>query len=90
MLHFNFRVHLYQASDIPAADSNGLTDPFVNCYFMDTHQKSKVIQNSLYPAYYQTLVFDDVTIPEIDNFKYAPLVSFRLYDEVRSRFVKDS
>lgn len=46
---------------------------------------TEVKKRTLYPAYYQTLVFDNITIPEIDNFRYAPILSFRLYDEASAR-----
>lgn len=32
---FQVRVHLYQARNIPAADSNGLCDPYLKIKFMD-------------------------------------------------------
>jgi hypothetical protein len=78
---YQLRVHIFQGADLPAADSNGMSDPFVKCYFLDTHLKTKTMKKTLYPAYYETLVFDNVDIPEFDNFQYAPQLTFRIYDE---------
>jgi hypothetical protein len=37
-------------------------------------QKSKTVKKNRYPGYYQTLIFDDVMIPEHNNFEYATQV----------------
>lgn len=80
LIPFQMRVHVYQAKDVPAADSNGLTDPFFKVNFFAQVHKTKVCNKTLFPAYYETLVFDNVVIPKADNFLYAPLVMLRLYD----------
>jgi hypothetical protein len=43
--------------------------------------KSTIKYKTLFPEYYETFVFDDMLIPEADNFLYAPLVTFRVFDK---------
>ena len=75
------RVHLYQGKNLPATDSNGLSDPYVNIIFMGIKYKSKVVKKSLYPEYYETHIFDNIMIPDVDNYIFCPQITFRVYDE---------
>lgn len=36
--------------------------------------KTAVEKRTLFPCYYTTFVFDNVTIPQVDNYLYAPQV----------------
>ncbi|OMJ83746.1 hypothetical protein SteCoe_15288 [Stentor coeruleus] len=47
-LYFN----LYQCRDLPAADSDGQSDPYVEIYCNGTTCKSEVIENTLNPMWY--------------------------------------
>jgi Ca2+-dependent lipid-binding protein len=73
-------VHLFQARDVPAMDSNGLCDPYVRVKVMGREQKTKVIKKTLFPQWYQTLVFDDITIQDADDFAFATQVVLRVFD----------
>eukprot|EP01038_Epipyxis_sp_PR26KG_P004421 gene4421-6250_t len=77
---FQMRVHVYQCKDIPPADSNGLADPYLKVNFMGKELRTKTVKKNLFPGYYETLVFDNVMIPEYEDFQYASQVCFRLYD----------
>jgi len=77
---YQMRVHIYQCKNIQAADADGLSDCYIKCNFMGIEHKTEVIQESLYPAYYETKVFNNIMIPEVDNFLYAPQVSLRIFD----------
>jgi len=77
---YQVRVHMYQARDLPAADANGLCDPYVKVVLNGQVQKTKTVKKNRYPGYYQTLIFDDVMIPEHNNFEYATQITYRLYD----------
>lgn len=74
------RVHIYQGKNLPAADSNGLIDPYIQVNFMGQTQRTATKYKTRFPCYYQTLVFNDVTLPMANNYAYAPMVNFRLYD----------
>lgn len=78
---YQLRVHVYQACDLPSADSNGLCDPFMHVFFMGKMKPTKTVKKSLHPCYYQTLVFDDVSICDADEFQFAPQITFRLFDK---------
>lgn len=80
---YQVRVHLYQARNLPAADSNGLCDPYFKMSFMGKEEKSSLKRKTLFPVYYETKIFDGVQIPDCgtNNFQYASQVCFRLYDK---------
>lgn len=77
---YQVRVHIYQGDDLPAADANGLCDPYVVCKISGKKDKTRTIKKNRYPGYYETLCFDDIMLPEYNNFEYATQVTFRLYD----------
>jgi hypothetical protein len=77
---FQVRVHVYQCRNIPSADSNGLCDPYIRVSVMGQVKNTSTKKCTLFPSYYETLVFDDVSISDADNFDYASQVSFRLFD----------
>jgi hypothetical protein len=78
---YQVRVHLYQAKDLPATDSKGLSDPYVKVNFMGHTKRSSVQENTLFPQWYETIVFDSKTIPEADDFAFAPEVTLNVYDK---------
>lgn len=78
---YQMRIHVFQAKNVPAADSNGLCDPFLKLKFLGKELRTPVKKKTLFPTYYQTFVFEDVQLANADNFAYAPPVSVRLYDE---------
>ena len=45
-------------------------------------QKSSVVKKSLYPEYFETFIFDNVLIPDAENFTYCPQIVFRVFDQV--------
>lgn len=48
---------------------------------MGQKQKSKIVKKTLYPEYYETFIFDNVIIPDADNYTYSPQITFRVYDD---------
>ncbi len=79
---YQMRIHVFQCRNIPAADSNGLSDPFLKIRFAGRESiKTKVKKKTLFPTYYETHVLDDVQLPHADKFTYAPPLSIKLYDE---------
>ncbi|RHX97045.1 hypothetical protein DYB25_006885 [Aphanomyces astaci] len=57
-------VHLFQARGLPAADANGLIDPFVAVTCSGVGLKSSTKVKTRDPMYYETLVFD-INIPTV-------------------------
>jgi hypothetical protein len=74
---YQLRVHVYQGRRLPAADSNGLLDPFmiVRCMGEKPKQTSKK-KKTRDPLYYETVYFD-INLPDL---KYAPQVMLRVMD----------
>jgi len=77
---YQARIHIYQGRNMPSADSNGLCDPFVCVNFMGHRKTTKVVYKTLYPTWYETIIIDNVSLPEANNFEYASQVNFRIYD----------
>ena len=48
---------------------------------MGQKQRSKIQKKTLYPEYYETFIFDNVVIPDADNYIYCPQITFRVYDD---------
>jgi hypothetical protein len=63
MRHFVLVTQVYLARGLPAADSNGLSDPFVEVHLGGLCQKTDPIYNTLNPSWYRTIMCD-VEIPE--------------------------
>jgi hypothetical protein len=79
---YQMRLHIFQCKNIPAADSNGLSDPFLKIKYLGKDTlKTETKKKTVFPTWYTTLVYDDVQIPHADLFAFAPPVSVRLYDE---------
>jgi len=80
-VQYQARVHVYQARNLPACDSNGLCDPFLVCSFMGQKYPTQVRYKTLFPTYYETLVFDNVSLPPGNNFEFASQIICRIFDE---------
>ena len=78
--NYQCRVHLFQARDLPPADSNGLSDPFVSVNFLGHQKCTKIVKKTLFPTWYDTIIFPDVSVASANNFEYAPKVNFRVFD----------
>lgn len=74
---YQLRVHVYQGHDLPAADSNGLLDPYLKINFLGETKKSTEKYKTRYPLYYETVVFD-CQLPERE---FAPQVNVQLWDK---------
>lgn len=80
--YFQLRCHLYQGRGLLAADDNGLSDPFARVLISTQCQVSKVVRETLSPAWSQCLLFDRVLLEgsreqlEQD----PPLIIINIYD----------
>ncbi|XP_054473008.1 fer-1-like protein 4 [Anoplopoma fimbria] len=81
--YFQLRCHLYQGRGLRAADDNGLSDPFVKVVFSTQCQVTRVINETLSPAWCECLLFDRVllegTREELQQ--DPPLVVINIYDQ---------
>lgn len=48
--------------------------------FQGATQTSDKKKKTVFPVYYQTLIFDNIVIPDYNNFAFANQVCLRLYD----------
>uniref|UniRef100_A0AAQ4NV40 Fer-1 like family member 4 n=1 Tax=Gasterosteus aculeatus aculeatus TaxID=481459 RepID=A0AAQ4NV40_GASAC len=80
--YFQLRCHMYQGRGLFAADDNGLSDPFAKVLFSTQCQVTKVLNETLSPAWCECLLFDRVllegTREELQ--RDPPLVIINIYD----------
>ena len=54
--NFKVRAFVFQCRDLPAADSDGQSDPYLRIWDTDTTvKKTKIIEDNLNPLFYETL-----------------------------------
>uniref|UniRef100_A0A7N6FFA4 C2 domain-containing protein n=1 Tax=Anabas testudineus TaxID=64144 RepID=A0A7N6FFA4_ANATE len=60
--YFQLRCHLYQGRGLLAADDDGLSDPFAKVLFSTQCQVTRVLTDTLSPAWCECLLFDRVLL----------------------------
>ena len=78
---YQIQVNLYQARDLPAADASGLIDPYWVLLLNGHRKKTTPLLETSSPLMYETVIFDDVTLPSEDNFDLWPKLVIQLWDE---------
>ena len=76
-LYFN----LYQCRDLPAADSDGQSDPYIEIYFNGKEVHSNVIENTLNPMWYQVLQIETL----VENPEKMPPIIVYVKDKDNSK-----
>ncbi|XP_068171710.1 fer-1-like protein 4 isoform X2 [Antennarius striatus] len=79
--YFQLRCHLYQGRGLMAAGDNGLSDPFAKVVFSTQCQVTRVLSDTLSPAWCECLLFDRVLLegmPE-ELRQDPPLVVINIY-----------
>lgn len=71
------RAYIFQCRDLPAADSDGTSDPFLEVIDSDQPQKTVVVNDNLNPIYYQALDL----IYEANSVEEMPPFIIDCYDE---------
>lgn len=64
------RAYIFQCRDLPAADSDGTSDPFLQIVDSDVPQKTHVVNDNLNPIYYEALdlIYEANSIEELPPF----------------------
>lgn len=78
MKKLKIAAYIYQAEDLPVADSDGNSDAYVVVRCGSSKANSKVIKNSLYPRWYETLILP-IEIPS--DRSLAPDIQLLLMDQ---------
>ncbi|XP_034389646.1 fer-1-like protein 4 [Cyclopterus lumpus] len=80
--YFQLRCHLYQGRGLMAADDNGLSDPYATILFATQCQTTRVVSESLSPAWCECLLFDRVLLEGTreDLQQDLPLIIINIYD----------
>ncbi|KAK2861740.1 hypothetical protein Q5P01_001273 [Channa striata] len=80
--YFQLRCHLYQGRGLLAADDDGLSDPFAKVLFSTQCQVTRVLFDTLSPAWCECMLFDRVllegTREELQ--RDPPLIIINLFD----------
>ncbi|XP_040889705.1 fer-1-like protein 4 [Toxotes jaculatrix] len=86
--YFQLRCHLYQGRGLMAADDNGLSDPFAKVLFSTQCQVTRVLSDTLSPAWCECLLFDRVLLEgsreELQRDPPLIIISIFDYDSVGS------
>eukprot|EP01156_Anaeramoeba_ignava_P017863 Anaeramoba_ignava/a90184_286.p1 GENE.a90184_286~~a90184_286.p1 ORF type:complete len:1304 (+),score=348.32 a90184_286:131-4042(+) len=77
MRMYELRVYLFQGKDLPPADKTGFSDPYCIVRLGRTSCKSKRVEETLFPTWYETLVLK-TELP--DPLTLAPDVVVMCYD----------
>ena len=56
------RAYVYQARDLLAGDSNGLSDPFARVVLLNQSQATEKLDKTLCPTWDQSLIFEKIGI----------------------------
>jgi Ca2+-dependent lipid-binding protein len=61
------RAYIFQCRDIPAADSDGQSDPFIKLWDTTAEEKrTRVIEDNNNPLFYETLELTMETPPDVE------------------------
>ena len=71
------RAYIFQCRDLPAADSDGTSDPFLRITDSDIPQKTSTINDNLNPIFYEALDL----IYEADKIEELPPIIIDCFDE---------
>ena len=66
------KIHLVSATNLPACDSNGLSDPYVKIHLLPgiakaTKLRSKTVYKNLNPRFNEDFHYDGVTLGDLDT-----------------------
>jgi hypothetical protein len=70
---YQVQVNCYSGRELPAADSNGLLDPYLTVELNGQTKRTKHVRQTRDPHWFEALVFDDVELPKDSQFA-SPLM----------------
>jgi hypothetical protein len=74
------RAYIYLCVDLPAADNDGSSDPFIECWdTVDEVKKTKVVDDNNNPLFYECLELD-YEVTAIDDLESYPPFIFDVFD----------
>ena len=71
------RAYIFQCRDLPAADSDGTSDPFLELIDSDGSQKTQTVNDNLNPIYYEAIDM----MHEANSIEDLPPFIIDCYDE---------
>ncbi|XP_070695599.1 fer-1-like protein 4 [Pempheris klunzingeri] len=79
--YYQLRCHLYQGRGLMAADDNGLSNPFAKVLFSTQCQVTRVLSETLSPAWCECLLFDRVLLEGVreEVQQDPPLIIINIY-----------
>jgi hypothetical protein len=76
--NYVLRMHVFQGKNLPVADDNGQSDPYVKVNFKGKSKKTEYIRKTLYPQWYEVVEFTELTLPLDPEFR--PMVALQVWD----------
>ena len=74
------RAYVYQCRDLPAADAEGTSDPYVEVWDTQTKkQKTKVCEDNTNPLFYEVIELE-YEVADVENLESYPPFIFDIYD----------
>ena len=77
---YELRVHCFRGKDMPAADSDGSADPFVEVSFCGVVAQTSIREKTLFPGWFETLRLENVMLSNVNAAKLAPPVAVTVWD----------
>jgi len=80
---YQLRVYIYQARDVMAKDSEGVSDPYAKVSFESNCQLTRVIKQTVCPEWDQTLIFEEIQMygtPMMIS-ECPPVVNIEIFDK---------
>ena len=78
---FQLRANIYQARGLLAADDNGLSDPYCVVAFGSATKKTRVINCTLNPTWYETLTLNVELPADAADIALSPDINVMVYDK---------
>eukprot|EP01051_Picozoa_sp_SAG22_P002057 SAG22_NODE_87_length_21437_cov_14.162480_14_plen_930_part_00 len=87
---WELRLHIYQCKDLPAADDDGTSDPYLKVTVAGQTQFTRVVPDTCYPRFYQTLTFRNLQLPDENYVRMglAPRIVLQVYDSDQTWYSK--
>eukprot|EP00658_Telonema_sp_P-2_P027401 TRINITY_DN2115_c0_g1_i3.p1 TRINITY_DN2115_c0_g1~~TRINITY_DN2115_c0_g1_i3.p1 ORF type:complete len:608 (+),score=158.63 TRINITY_DN2115_c0_g1_i3:101-1924(+) len=75
---YMLRAHIFQGKELPSADSNGMSDPFLEIRMGSEKKVTSTLEETLYPRWYETVEFQ-VRLPT--NHEMRPDIQVLVWDQ---------